>query len=413
MAEHATHVRVGGVDVIVYRTSTRNVISLAGYMPVGDTSAANPAIPTLTGMMLDRGTVSQDQFRVAQQLEDAGASLQFAADRHGLYIDASLRRQNLALVVSLLGEQLRTPAFSKEEFEKARLQFVGRLRQQQENVGYRAFQAFALAAYPVGHPNRLIANDELIRAAQSATVGEARAFHRAHYGPAYLTLIVVGDVDATEVERQVKRAFSSWKGGAPLALSLIAPAAKATTEVVQIADKPSATVLIGQPTGLRYRDPDALALRVAMSVLGSGFTGRLMNTLRDQEGLTYGVYADLSGDTFNDGEWMIRATFAPQLLDKGVASAQRELLKWWREGVTAEELARRKQSIVGSYQVGLASTSGLADTIRLTVERGYGLSWLDEYPLAIRALTLEQVNAAIHAHVDPQRLIVIEAGTVG
>ena len=58
-----------------------------------------------------------------------------------------------------------------------------------------------------------------------------------------------------------------------------------------LADKPSVSVIIGQPTGLRYKDPDALALRVGTAVLGSGFTGRLMGTVRDKEGLTYNISA--------------------------------------------------------------------------------------------------------------------------
>ena len=87
------------------------------------------------------------------------------------------------------------------------------------------------------------------------------------------------------------------------------------------------TVLLGQSDGLRYRDPDALALRVGSAVLGAGFTGRLMSTVRDQEGLTYGIGAGISGtsDIFADGAWRIIASFAPQLLEKGVASTKREL----------------------------------------------------------------------------------------
>ena len=56
--------------------------------------------------------------------------------------------------------------------------------------------------------------------------------------------------------------------------------------------------MLGQATGLRYRDPDALPLRVGTAVLGHGFTGRLMGTVRDREGLTYGIGAGLSEDSY-------------------------------------------------------------------------------------------------------------------
>jgi zinc protease len=89
---------------------------------------------------------------------------------------------------------------------------------------------------------------------------------------------------------------------------------------------------------------------------------------------------------------------------------RRELQKWWSEGVTAEELATRKRSLIGSYQVGLSNSEGIAGTIMQTIQRGYDLKWLDEYPRAIEALTLEQVNAAIRKHIDPNAMVLIEAG---
>ena len=76
-------------------------------------------------------------------------------------------------------------------------------------------------------------------------------------------------------------------------------------------------MILGQATGLRYRDPDALALRVGTAILGHGFTGRLMGTVRDREGLTYNIGAAVTEDSIADGAWDISASFAPALLEQG------------------------------------------------------------------------------------------------
>ena len=151
-------------------------------------------------------------------------------------------------------------------------------------------------------------------------------------------------------------------------------------------------MILGQATGLRYRDPDALALRVGTAILGHGFTGRLMGTVRDKEGLTYNIGAAVTEDSIADGAWDISASFAPSLLDKGVASTRRVLDEWWQAGITDAELSARKQGIVGGYLVGLSTTGGLANAILTAVQRGYDVSWLDGYPEAIKALTRDQVN---------------------
>jgi zinc protease len=180
---------------------------------------------------------------------------------------------------------------------------------------------------------------------------------------------------------------------------------------VPLAEKPSVTVIIGQATGLRYKDHDALALRVATAALGHGFTGRLMASVRDKEGLTYDIGSNVVDDTLTGGAWELTATFAPTLLGKGIAASRRELQNWWQDGLTAKELSLRKQGLIGGYEVGLSTTGGLASTILNSLLRGYDLAWLDEYPRAVDALTLEEVNAAIKSHLNPATMVLVESGT--
>ncbi len=137
-----------------------------------------------------------------------------------------------------------------------------------------------------------------------------------------------------------------------------------------------------------------------------------MGTVRDKEGLTYSIGAGVSDDSIADGRWDISASFAPALLDKGIASTRRELGRWWRDGVTEQELAARKQGMVGSYLVGLSTTAGLAGAILTNIQRGYDVNWLDEFPEAVNALTRTQVNAAIKTHIDPAKMVLVEAGSV-
>lgn len=176
--------------------------------------------------------------------------------------------------------------------------------------------------------------------------------------------------------------------------------------------KTSVSVVMGQASSLRYSDPEYQAVRVATTILGSGFTGRLMSNVRDKEGLTYGIGAGLAGDTFNDGDWKISATFSPALLDQGIDSTRRQLTAWYQEGVTPEEVERTKSRLIGSFEVGLATTSGMASNLLMTLHRGYDLTWLDRYAPTLNALTTEQVNAAVKKHLKPQDLYLIRAGTM-
>jgi zinc protease len=228
-----------------------------------------------------------------------------------------------------------------------------------------------------------------------------------------MSMVVAGDVSDADTQSELAKAFSGWTGGQ----DYVRPARPATSVAaseltVPLADKPSVTMMLGQATGLRYSDPDALALRVGTAILGFGFTGRLMGAVRDKEGLTYHIRANVGDDSVVDGAWDISASFAPALLSKGVASTRRELAKWWKDGVTEQELAVRKLGLIGTYQVGLSTTSGLADTILVNTQRGYDPTWLDGYPKALKAITRDQVNAAIQAHLNPSTMVLVEAGSI-
>ncbi len=415
VADQSHRSQVAGVDLITYHTDVKDVVVILGSLPAGDAMAepGNIAIPTLAGMMLDRGTKKLDKYAIAEQLDNVGAEIAFSVGTQSLEIRAKCLKKDLPLVIGLIAAELRTPALQAQEFNKAKQQFIGSLEASAQNAEARAQETFGRALFPQGHPNRPHTVGEYEAAAKAATLDDLKAFHAKYYGPAHMTLVVVGDVAAPEAQTEIDKAFSGWTGGQDYVRPATPAVLKAPSEAsVTLADKPSVSVLMGQPTGLRYKDPDALALRVGTAILGSGFTGRLMGTVRDKEGLTYHIGAAMADDSIADGRWDISASFAPALLGQGIASTRRELDRWWKDGITDQELAARKQGLVGSYLVGLSTTTGLANAILTDVQRGYDVSRLETYPGAVKALTRDEVNSAIKKHVNPSVMVLVEAGSV-
>ena len=415
IAPNAVRTKIDGIDVIAYPTGVKEVVTFKASLPAGDAFATgdNTAIPTLTGMLLDQGTTKQDKFAIAEKLEAVGANIDFNVDTQMAEVSAKCLKKDVALVISLIAEQLRTPALSADEFEKAKKQFAGMLQRQLEDTGFRASDAFTRAVYPAGHPNHNPSPEELLADIASAKLDDVVAFHKKYYGPDNLTLVVVGDLDLPQIQAELGKSFAGWSGGVAIPRPAKAtPTDAAREQTVFMPDKTSVTVVFGQASGLRYSDPDYQALRVATAILGSGFTGRLMANVRDKEGLTYGIGSSLAHDTFSDGDWKIQATFAPALLEKGIASAKRQLTSWYEAGVTPAEVEARKTNLIGSYKVGLATTDGMAGALLSAVHHGYDLGWLDEYPNKINSLTTEQVNAAIKQHLNPANMVLIQAGTV-
>ena len=84
-------------------------------LPAGDAMAesGNIAIPTLSGMMLDRGTKSLDKFAIAEKLDNVGAEISFSVGTQSLEIRAKCLRKDLPLIIELIAAELRTPRCSR------------------------------------------------------------------------------------------------------------------------------------------------------------------------------------------------------------------------------------------------------------------------------------------------------------
>jgi zinc protease len=411
-AQRVVREKVAGLDLLVCKTGVKDVVNLHGSLPAGEAASPNRALAHLVTGMLDRGTKKRDQFAIAALLEKVGATISFSTGTETIEFQAKCLARDLPLVVEILAEELRQPAFAPTEFAKLKPQLASEVKQMLEDTDTQAAIAFSQAVFPSGHPSRRSSVPELLSAIEKTKVTDLAAFHKANYGPAGLRLAAAGDLDPAAVKSLVEKHFGGWTGGKTIAPENPPTPARALEKIVVIPDKTSVSVLLGQPSGVKAGDEDWLALDLANTILGRSFTSRLMGNIRDREGLTYGIGSRHGFDTFRGGAWYIRATFAPALLERGLASTRRELDSWYKEGVTADELSYRKSAVAGQFAVSLETSEGLAEQLLRCSERGFDVKWLDEFPTKIRALTLEQVNASIKKHLNPESMVIIKAGTL-
>ncbi len=404
---------IAGIDVLVCPTPVKGIVHLLASVPAGESKSSNRALAHLVAGMLERGTKKHDQFALAELLERVGATLEYNVGADTVDFRSKCLAANLSLVVAVLAEELREPAFSAAEFDKLKKELAGEVQQTLEDPEMQASIAFSRAVYPKGHPARMSATQELIAEIENAKLADVRAFYLANYGPVGMRMVAVGDLDAAAFQNATVEAFNGWKVqlAKNSAITGISPSIGEQV-VINMPDKASVSVITGQSSGLRAGDPDWLALHVATQTLGVGFTSRLIGNVRDREGLTYGIGAKLGQDAFRTGIWQVTGTFASSLLDKGITSTRREIEDWWKAGITEDELAYHKSSMAGKFLVGLETTEGLAGQIMLCTQRGFDIKWLDDFPSMVMALRLEDVNAAIKKHLDPAKMTTVKAGTV-
>jgi zinc protease len=323
-------------------------------------------------------------------------------------------QKDVPLVIELLGEQLRYPVFNESDLENLKKRRVGNLQRAKENTRAQAGGKFSRIIYPENHPNYSREIDEEIADVEKTTVTDISSYHKNNYGLGKTLVVAVGDVDNDVLSKSLQKALGDWRQ-----LDLEIPARNisandinSTTQYITMEDKTSVDMFLGLPIGIDRKHDDYYALMVGNYILGGNFAARLMQTVRDQMGLTYGIYSSVRGvNDGNDGYWSIWGTFAPHLLQDGKTAAVDQVSEWI-SGVTEDELNAKKETITGSYKVGMATTGGLAGQILRNAERGYEDETLDQYPGIIQDISLEEVNTAIKKYIDPKKLVIVAAGSV-
>jgi len=128
--------------------------------------------------------------------------------------------------------------------------------------------------------------------------------------------------------------------------------------------------------------------------------------------LTYTIVSRFLSPSLVDGLWIIYLSVAPPNLERGIDSSMGVLRNLYTEGISERELAIEKSAAAGRYLVSLATNAGIAEALAQSESLGLGISILDAYPDKVRSVTVEEANQALRAHIHPERLITVVAGSL-
>ena len=409
---------LSGVRLFVVSTGLRGITRIAGSLLGGDlySPAENSVLAGVVAAMLDEGTKSHSKQRLAERLEGVGAALSFSSGSHYVRFDGAMRPKDSDFFVETLAEELRESAFRSGAFRSVVKRALGSLDAEAEDTGSQAGIRLLRLIFPEGHPSHARTTDESRHDIERTSAADARKFHTRVYGTGSLIVIAAGEVDQTSLAQSIRVHFRGWKRS-PLTIVELERRGRAPgglREVVYIPDKTSVTLVVGAPIGISATHDDYAPLLAGFGVLGGlPFISRLFQSVRERLGLTYHISASVEGANYRaDGYWVIRSSFAPELLARGREAIEHELERFALRGITASELAGYKQATRGGHLVGLASAEQLARVVRGTIEKERPLSFLDESLKIIQSLTLEDVNRAIKQYVQPDQAAWVAAGSI-
>lgn len=402
--------QIGGLAVALLPKKNRGeTVSVSLRLHWGDEKSlfGQHAVSGMTARMIMAGTPKYSKAQLADEMSKLKIT--------GSATNFETTKANLGAAIALAGYVLRNPSFPEKEFETLRKQAIVGLEASRNEPNAKAGNALALHfnRYPKGDFRAAQTIDEAIADLNAVTLAQVKAFYKQFYGASKGELAIVGDFDAPAATLQIEQAFGDWTSATPyVRMTPDLANVPATRTRINTPDKESGIYLARLNVPLNEDDADYPALLLANYMLGggAGLDSRLMQRVRQKEGLSYGVGSQLGiNPRDRDGRFVISGTAAPQNMAKVEAAIAQEVERATKEGFTADEVAKAQSGLLQQRVQSRTRDANLAGgwAQNLYLKRSFKRS--QELDDALSKLTAPEVSAAFAKYVQANKLTVVTA----
>lgn len=384
------------------------------------------------GLMMDLLTSGGTTSLTAGQLEDRVAALGadlgsgMGGGRRGMmgmggvrtgpadsWVTLNLLAKDLDAGLALLIDCLQNPAFQDDRLQLAKERAVQRMKERNDDTAGIEGREWGLLIEGEGHwANRFTTEASVTGLGR----GDLTALHRAHVGPENFILAVSGSFEPKAMRKALETAFARWpwqaqRPGAPAAPAAAPPAGwfAVDKEVNQ------ARVSFGLPAIDRY-DPDWYAALVMNDILGGGgFSSRLVNRIRSDEGLAYSVRSSLAGGVYYPEEFRVAFQTKVRSTAYAVSIALAEIARIRDEKVSDDELALAKASFIQSLPAGFETAGSIAGALaleELTGRYAKDPEHYRKYAGRLEAVTADDVQRVARRLLDPAKMTFLVVGDI-
>jgi zinc protease len=357
--------------------------------------------------LLDEGAGELDSHAYKTRLEDLSIRLDFQASYDAVGGAMRTLSDNADAAFDLLRLALTSPRFDAVALERVKTEVATGLRQDAEAPKVIANRIWWHTAFP-DHPyGRRSAGS--LQSIANLGAEDLRRFVAERFGRDKLTIGVVGDITPERLQALLDRTFGALPAQA--AKATVAETSAFAEGALLVVDMPipQSVVAFGE-RGIKRDDPDWYVALVMNEILaGSGLTSRLTAEIREKRGLAYGVGAGLSplrhaGILY--GSVATRNDRVGDVLD----ILRSEWRRFRDDGPTPAELKAAKTYLIGSFPLGLDTTSRLAALLVSLQVEGLGMDYVEQRAAALAAVTIDDVRRVAKRLLDPDRLRIVIVG---
>ena len=365
-------------------------------------------VSSLLATLMQKGTATKTPEALEKAIELLGADISVYSGRQSITISGTTLAKHYNETIALVSEMLLAPRWDEKEFELAKQEALSTIAQQRANPSSIADNQYYKLLFGEDH---ILSNNPLgtVESVNAITLDDLKQYYAAYLSPTVASFHVVGAVDAETVTASLQPLYAAW------------PAKPVTLPAFESPSHPESALYFYDVPGakqseLRFgylalaeTDPDFYpATLMNYKLGGGGFASRLMQTLREGKGYTYGVRSGFSG-TDIPGPFTISSGVRTNVTYESAALVK-EILADYGDTFTEQDLENTKSYFIKSaarqFETGNAKLAMLEKVSRY----GWQADYVKQRMTLVQSITQQDIAKLASKYADPDKLIWLVVG---
>jgi predicted Zn-dependent peptidase len=355
--------------------------------------------------MLFKGTRSRSAQHIAREMDSIGGNLDAFTSKETICFNVKSLSDHVPVALDVLSDLVLNPVFAPGDIERERGVILEEIKIDEDNPDVLVHELFTQSfwkGHPLGKP--ILGTTETVGRLDQQ---QLFAYHGDWFHGGNMVFSAAGNLDHDRFTEALANKFASLPGGVARD-ELLAPRPSAGIQLRNKKSLEQVQICLGVPAP-PITDNNRYATLILNTVLGGGMSSRLFQTIREERGMVYSIYSDLSPYRDTGTLCVYAGTSVAKALEV-VELVLAEFRKLKQELLGEEELTRAKDQLRGNILLGLeSSNSRMANLARQEMYFNQFFT-VDEIIARIEDVTAVQVQAMAQKLFDPESIAVTLLG---